>query len=206
MIRKLLMLAAALLSVPAMSGAQNSPLRVDNSYANGLIPAGFGALRQEDIAIRLQLPDLIVRIIPLDESVIRTLLPDSYRALSEQVESRRSNLIRLSQQHGLRQGSVWYVEFFGLAPDARFSPEDLTITAVGREFRPLEVLPLSSGFGSQRLQPRERQAALYLFDDAVDVNQPLTVSFSTQQSTRWADILREVEKERALVRSRGRTP
>jgi hypothetical protein len=180
--------------------------RIADTNAAGLIPAGFGSLRQEDIAIRLQLPDLIVRIIPLDESVIRTLLPDSYRALREQVESRRANLARLAQQRGLQRGTVWYVEFFGLAPDARFSPEDLTITAVGREFRPVEVLPLSSGFGSQRLQTRERQAALYLFDDAVDVNQPLTVTFGTQQSTGWADILRKIEQERALVRSRARTP
>ena len=62
--------------------------------------------------------------------------------------------------------------------------------------------PLSTGFGSQRLQPRETQSALYLFDDALDVNQPLTVSLSGQESTSWATTLRTIERERALIRSR----
>jgi hypothetical protein len=189
--------------------AQNPPpaapaQRVADTNAAGLIPANRGSLRQEQISIRLELPDLIVRLIPMDESVIRTLLPDSYRALREQVESRRSTIARLAQQHGLQRGSVWYAEFFGLAADARFSPEELTVTSSGREFRPIEVVPLSLGFGSQRLQARDRQVALYVFDDAVDVNQPLTVTFGTAQNTRWAEILKDVERERALVRSRAR--
>ena len=177
-----------------------------DTNAAGLIPAGFGTLRQDNLAIRLELPDLIVRIIPLDESVIRTLSPDSYRALRGQVESHRALLTRLATQHGLQRASVWYVEFFGLAPDARFSPEELTITSGGREFRPVEVVPLSTGFGSQHLQPRDRQTALYLFDDAVDVNQPLTVTFSGQTSAQWESTLRDVERERALIRSRARMP
>jgi hypothetical protein len=174
-----------------------------DAHTSALIPAGFGSLRQEKIAIKLELPDLIVRITPLDESVIRTLSPDSYRALHDQVEGQRATLTRLAAQHGLQRGSVWYVEFFGLAPDAHFSPQELTVTAVGREYRPVEVVPLSRGFGSQRLQPRERQAALYLFDDAVDVNQSLTVTFGTKQSSAWQDILVDIERERAAIGSRA---
>ena len=201
----LLALAVACTAADAQTQPATPVNRAADTTAAGLIPAGYGSLRQENLAIKLELPDLIVRIIPLDESVIRTLSPDSYRALREQVEGRRPTLVRLAQQHGLQRGSVWYVEFFGLATDTRFSPEELTVTSTGREFRPVEVVPVTSGFGSQRLQPRERQAALYLFDDAVDVNQPLTIIFGTQQTTRWADILRDVEKERALIRSRART-
>jgi hypothetical protein len=165
--------------------------------------AGFGTLRQDDIAIKLQLPDVLVKLTPLDESVIRTLSSDSYRALRELVESRRTAITRLASQHGLQRGNVWYVSFYGLAPEARFSPLELTVNAVGRDFRPVEVIPLSSGFGSQRLQPRETQSALYLFDDALDVNQPLTVSFGGQQSSAWATTLRTIERERVLIRSRA---
>ena len=166
------------------------------------MPAGFGTLRQDDIAIKLQLADVLVKLTPLDESVIRTLSPDSYRALRELAESRRPAIARLAAQHGLVRGSVWYVSFYGLAPEARFSPLELTVSSGGRDFRPAEAIPLSSGFGSQRLQPRETQSALYLFDDAVEVNQPLTVSLSGQQSTSWATTLRTIERERALIRSR----
>jgi hypothetical protein len=97
---------------------------------------------------------------------------------------------------------VWYVSFFGLAPEARFSPQELTVTSVARDFRPAEIIPLTAGFGSQRLQPRETQSALYLFDDALDVDQPFTVSLAGQQSASWTTILRTIERERSLIRSR----
>ena len=174
-----------------------------DTNAAGLVPAGFGTLRQERIAIELRLPNVIVRLTPLDESVIRTLSPDSYRALRENAESRRPLLTRLATQHGLQRGNVWYVMFYGLAPDARFSPQELTVTSLGREYRPVEVIPISTGFGKQRLQPRETQTALYLFEDALDANQPLTVSFGGVTNTAWAEILRAIERERALIRSRA---
>ena len=185
-------------------GAPATPASVAaDTNGGGLVPAGFGTLRQDDIAIKLQLADVLVKLTPLDESVIRTLSPDSYRALRELAESRHDAIARLVSQHGLLHGSVWYVSYYGLAPEARFSPLELTINSSGRDFRPLDVLPLSSGFGSQRLQPRETQSALYLFDDAVDVNQPLTVSLSTSQSSSWATALRAIERERVLIRSRA---
>jgi hypothetical protein len=174
-----------------------------DTAGSALVPSGLGTLRQDDIAIKMQLPDVLVKMIPLDESVIRTLSPDSYRALRELVESRRGAITRLASQHGFLRGEVWYVSFFGLAPEARFSPLELTVLSAGRDFRPAEAIPLTSGFGTQRLQPRETQSALYLFDDALDVNQPLTVSFGGQQNVAWATILRTIERERAVIRSRA---
>lgn len=179
------------------------PTNLADTTGGALVPAGLGTLRQDDIAIKLQLPDVLVKLTPLDESVIRTLSPDSYRALRELAESRRAAITRLATQHGFLRGSVWYVSFYGLAPEARFSPLELTVTSAGRDFRPAEAIPLSTGFGSQRLQPRETQSALYLFDDAVNVNQPITVSLAGQQSAAWTSILRTIERERALIRSRA---
>ena len=177
---------------------------VADTTGGALVPPGLGTLRQDDIAIKLQLPDVLVKLTPLDESVIRTLSPDSYRALRELAESRRAAITRLASQHGFLRGDLWYVSFFGLAPEARFSPLELTVMSAGRDFRPAEVIPLTAGFGSQRLQPRETQSALYLFDDAVDVDQPLTVSLAGQQSVSWTAILRTIERERALIRSRAK--
>jgi hypothetical protein len=189
-------------SVPAGARPAGSAVLADTT-GDALVPAGLGTLRQDDIAIKLQLPDVLVKMIPLDESVIRTLSPDSYRALRELAESRRAAIQRLTSQHGFVRGDVWYVSFFGLAPEARFSPLELTVTSVGRDLRPAEVIPLTAGFGSQRLQPRETQSALYLFDDALDVNQPLVVSLAGQQNVAWTSILRTIERERALIRSRA---
>jgi hypothetical protein len=170
----------------------------------GLVPVGYGTLRQDAIAIPLQLPGVLVKLTPLDESVILTLSPDSYRAFRELAESKRPAITRLASQHGLLRGSLWHVSFYGLAPDARFSPLELTVTVAGRDYRPVEILPLSTGFGEQRLQPRETQTALYLFDDALDINQPLVVSLGSDRNESWSSKIKAIEQERVLIRSRAR--
>jgi hypothetical protein len=68
------------------------------------------------------------------------------------------------------------------------------------------VLPLSSGFGEQRLRQRETQSAIYLFDDSIELDQPLTVTFQNVRNDTWDQILPRVERERALVRARASRP
>jgi len=180
-----------------------SPSARADTAAATLIPVGYGTLRQDDIAIRLEPNSVVVKLIPTDESVIRTLAPDSYRTLHGVVESRRETIDRNAALRGLRRANVWYAEFTALVPDARFTPTDLTVTSGGRDFRPLEVLPLTRGFAQQRLQPRENQQALFLFDDAVDVSQPLTVTMANERNTDWESILRRIERERTQIRARA---
>lgn len=192
---------------PGLPGASTRPVSPTTAGSDTaglvLLPAGYGTLRQDDVAIRLQLPDVLVRLIPLDERIIRTLSPDSYRALRDLAESRRAQIVRASALRGQQRSRVWYASFFGLAPDARFSPLELTVSSNGRDFRPIDLIPLSTNFGEQRLQPRETQSALYLFDDAVESDQPLTVTLGASSSDSWAATLRVIERERALIRSRA---
>lgn len=186
----------------ATLGFPSPSARADTAAAT-MIPAGYGTLRQDDVAIRLEPNSVVVKLIPLDEAVIRTMAPDSYRTLHGLLESRRDLIARGAAVHGLRQGKVWYGEFTALMPDARFTATDLTITSGGRDYRPLEVFPLTRGFGQQRLQPRENQQALYLFDDAVDATQPLTVTMASERNTDWESILRKIERERTQIRARA---
>ena len=167
------------------------------------VPVGFGSLRQDDIAIRLQPPGLIVRAIPLDENVIRLLTTDSYRALRDLEESNRVAIERVTRRSGGRRPAAWYVSFYGLQPDARFSPMELVISSAGQDFRPLDVIPLSTGFGEQRLRQRETQSAVYLFPGEIDVDHPLTVTFQGERDATWEGILQRIERERALVRARA---
>jgi hypothetical protein len=177
-----------------------------DTTAPGLVPAGFGSLKQDEISVRFQLRGLLVRVTPLDESVIRVLAPDSYRSLRDRRDSERDRIAALAARYGVRGFSVWSISFYGEEPDVRFSPMDVVVSSVGRDFRPIEVIPLTPGFGENRLDQRTTQSALYLFDDAVDVNQPLTIMVETSRSSGWQDALRLIERERALVRSRaGRT-
>ncbi|HEX2694053.1 MAG TPA: hypothetical protein VHL12_08405 [Gemmatimonadaceae bacterium] len=188
----------------AQSGAL-API-TDDTIGRANIPVGLGTLRQDDIAIRIELQGLIVRAIPLDENLIRLLTPDSYRALRDLQESNKQAIAAVTRRTGGRAPDLWYVSFYGVQPDVHFSPMELVITSSGRDFRALEILPLSSGFGEQRLTQRETQSAIYLFDDAIDLDQPLTVTFQNVRNEDWEQILTRIERERALVRARATRP
>jgi hypothetical protein len=196
---RLLLVMCALLATAAPAAAlQQAP--ADSSA----LPAGFGTLRQDDIAVKVQVGAVQVRVLPLDEQVIRTLSPDSYRTLRELRDSKRAAIDAVLRRTGLPGASLWYVQFYNLEQgEARFSPMELVINSAGRDFRAVELFALTSGFGEQRLRQRETQAALYLFDPAVDINQPLTIAFETQSSTAWDTLLKKVDRERAMIRSRA---
>ena len=169
-----------------------------------LVPPGFGTLRQDDIVLRVAQFGLQVRALPLDETVIRVLSPDSYRAMRDLVASQGERLGAIQRRSGLSRLSLWYVSFFAIEQgETRFSPMEFNISNVGRDFQPLDVIPLSPGFGSQRLRQREVQAALYVFDGQVDVNQPLAIVYETARNEEWSLLLHRIERERALVRSRA---
>lgn len=170
----------------------------------GLVPAGYGTLRQEDLSVRLESSNLQVRAMPLDESIIRLLSPDSYRAMSELKRSKTDAVATIARRYGVRELSLWYVSFFAVQRgETRFSPREFIITNVGRDFRPLDLIPITPGFGSQRLRQNERQDALYVFDRQLDVQQPLTVSYETARNDGWGLVLPLIERERAAVRSRA---
>ena len=193
---------------PAPAGDAPPPIgsAARDTTSPGLVPAGFGSLKQDDISLRFQIGGLLVRATPLDESIIRVLAPDSYRSLRDRRDSERDRIAALAARYGVRGFSIWSISFYGVEPDVRFNPMDVVVSSVGRDFRPIELIPLTSGFGEHRLDQRDTQSALYLFDDAVDVNQPLSVMVETVRSTGWQDALRLIERERALVRTRaGRT-
>ena len=174
---------------------------VDSSVAT-MVPAGYGTLKQDDISIKLQGPGVLISVMPLDESVLRVLAPDSYRALHAIVESRRQQIAQRANLRGVRDPRIWLATFTGLEPDARFIPTDVTVTSGGREYRPFDLLPLTSGFGQQRLQPREVQRGLLLFEEGLDVSQPITVSVGGERNSDWESILRTIDLERAAVRAR----
>ena len=68
----------------------------------------------------------------------------------------------------------------------------------------MEIVPLTNGFGSQVVHARQTQAALYLFEEGIALRQPLVVTMGTQRTSRWADILRTIEREWAMIRTRSR--
>ena len=202
----ILLTAACASGTPTAAGQATLAPITDDTTGRANVPVGFGTLRQDEIAIRLELQGLIVRAIPLNENLIRLLTPDSYRALRELQESNKQSIAAVTRRTGGRAPDLWYVSFYGVEPDVHFSPMELVITSAGRDFRALEVLPLSTGFGEQRLRQRETQSAIYLFDDSIELDQPLAVTFQNVRNDTWEQILTRVERERALVRARASRP
>ena len=200
--------ASAAPAPPETAGSTSDTSRVARPVSDtipGLVPPGYGTLRQEDLSLRLQSSSLQVRALPLDESIIRLLSPDSYRALSELKRSRADAVAAIARRQGTRELSLWYVSFFAVERgETRFSPREFIIRNVGRDFRPLDVIPLTPGFGEQRLRQNGRQDAIYVFDGRLDVRQPLTVAYNTGRNDDWADLLPQIERERSAVRSRAR--
>lgn len=207
----LLVACASAAPVPAQSNTGGRPpagqagISGDTLDPNW-VPTGFGTLRQDDIALKSSPANgLQIRAIPLDERFIRLLSPDSYRALSELQGSRRTQLLAVQERNRLPSYSVWYVSFFALEQgETRFSPQEFIISNTGRDFRPLDIVPLTPGFGQYRLRQREVQSALLVFDGQIDLNQPVTTQLESVPSvTDWNSVLQRVERERALVRSRA---
>lgn len=171
-----------------------------------LLPPGYGSLRQDDLSLHIDAGTVLVRALPLDEALIRLLTPDSYRALHDLKEGSRSQIDAIARRYGGRPVSVWLVSFYGVEPNARFTPGDLIITSSGRDFRPYDILSLTVGFGENRLRQRETQSALYVYDGDVQVNQPVSIAYQGAIDASWDQTLQTIERERAMVRARSGKP
>jgi hypothetical protein len=203
-------LLGACATTPSMS-AQQPPVGgqqgiVGDTLDPNWVPAGFGSLRQDDLAVKVSpASGLQVRAIPLDERFIRLLSPDSYRSLRELQVSKRQQLDAIKERLRLPNYSIWFVSFFALEQgETRFSPNEFIINNTGRDFRPLDMIALTPGFGEYRLKQREVQSALLIYDGQLDLNQPLRAEMeSTPSVTDWNTVMQRIERERALVRSRA---
>lgn len=168
-----------------------------------LPPAGFGTLRQEDVSVRLRTPVLQIQVVPLSEAVIRLLATDTYTSLHRLLESKQAEIEAAGSRYGVREPTVFLVSFFGLERDARFNPDDLTITSQNRLFRPIQILPLSPLWGGQRLGQRETATALYVFEDGIRITDPFVVDYVVVRNSDWEQILRVLDRERASVLARA---
>lgn len=171
-----------------------------------MLPPGYGSLRQDDLSLHIDGGTVLVRALPIDESLIRLLTPDSYRALHDLKEGSRTQLDKIARRYGGRPVSVWLVSFYGVEPNARFTPGDLIVNSGGRDFRPYDILSLTVGFGENRLRQRETQSALYVYDGDVQVNQPISIAYEGAIDASWDQTLQTIERERTMVRARSEKP
>lgn len=189
-----------LLSLGRLAKAQDTAATVLEA---GLPPAGYGTLRQDDIAVQLEISTFVVRLLPLDERVIRLLAPDSYRSLAHLKQTREREIAEAAAWTGASDPALFLVRFFGLQRQARFDPEDLTITSRHRLFRPIAILPLSPRWSELLLQQRETATAIYLYDGEIALFEPFVAAYGGIVSEQWERTLPRLDRERAAVLSRA---
>lgn len=173
--------------------------------AQDTVPTGYGSLRRDDVVMRLSTGTVEVQVLPLDEQVIRLLAPDTYRSLTQLELSRADDIRDAAARGGTEHPTLIMVTFLGVVPQARFNPEDLTITSRGRLFRPIGIVPLSPTWSSFQLDARQQAAAIYLFDPGISVREQLTVSYQGLSSEAWSRSIRLLDQERARVKARAQS-
>lgn len=200
----LLMLAGcATGSVPAGQDAApggGEAAAQEKRAASDLVAPGYGTLRQDEFTVSLRSGALLIKVTPLAESVIRLAAPDTYDRLHALAESRRSEAEAATVPSA---PELFLVSFFSYEPNVAFQPEDLQLVQFGRLARARTVLPVTPGWGKQRLQQQETQIAVYVFGEAFDYEQPLAVRYGVEESGDWDRIIRVLEVERAKVRARA---
>ncbi len=181
----------------------HTPALAQDTTVAGLPPAGYGTLRQEDVAVRLRTATFQLRVLPLDERVIRLLAPDSYASLHKLQESMASGIAETAARAGVHAPTIVFVTFFGLQDQARFVPEDVTITSRNRFFRPVAILPITPRWSEQQLSQRETASAVYLYEDGIALFDPFAVSYGGTTSNDWERTLPTLDRERAAVLARA---
>ena len=69
--------------------------------------------------------------------------------------------------------------------------------------RPLDVIGLVAGYDDGRLAQGRTADAIVVFDPAVQLGQPITVTLAGLATDAWADVIPRLERERSAVWSRA---
>jgi hypothetical protein len=195
-------MTAVLVSCAALEGAGNGGFGTEPAGGTSqrtMVPAGFGSLRQDDATMSIRSGAVLVKVTPLDEATIRLLAPDTYTRLNALRESRRDE----AERRVMRDPELFLVSFFSYEADVPFQPEDIQLLHQARLLRPAAILPVSSGWGRQRLAQQETQMAVYVFEGPVEYDQAVTVRYGTAESDEWRQIITRLEAERARVLTRA---
>ena len=185
-------------TVPAESTGGATPTPEQAREQADPIPAGFGTLHQDQFTLQVRDGDLLIKVTPLEESVIRLAAPDTYSRLRAMADSRME---QARQAVYSEEPEMLLVSFFSYSPDTEYRPDDLVLVNAGRQMRPVALLPVTSGWGRGRLQQREIQNAIYVFDQAIDYGQPMTIRYGTRETQNWSSIIPVLERERARIRT-----
>jgi hypothetical protein len=194
----------ALVALAACLGTHAGAQGAAPAAMGDTVPPGFGTLRRDDITLRFATAQLQLQILPLDERVIRLLAPDTYRSLEQLIQSKQKDIADAMSHAGTASPTLVLVTFYGQAPGARFSPEDVQIQSRGRLFRSQATVPLSPTWGTLQLDLRQQAVAIYLFEDGLTWSEDASADYQGAQAS-WSHSFQLLQQERARVRARAQS-
>ena len=166
-----------------------------------LVPPGFGTLLQDQISLRLQSGDLLIKVTPLDEGIIRLTAPDTYERLRGLAAIHGP---RASRTLSVTQSSLFLVSLFSYSPDVTYEPEDLLLVNRGLRLRPQGIAPITPYWGTQRLGQQEARMAIYAFEGGIEWEADLVVEYQQLRNEIWREqVLPLLQAEKNKVRARS---
>ena len=196
----------AVLTLLASSGSARAQVvtRSDSTIVTELQP-GYGRLSQDVITLRLRSGRLEVRLVPLEEQLIRLLAPDAYQSLHLLLQSQRKRIDSIAASRGIHDPGLALVSFHALAPATRFDPAVLTVSLRGQQYRPIGTVPLSPTFSNQQLDVREQASGLFIYERQLPILEPFTVTYLDGSNEEWERRLSRLETERSRILGRTRS-
>lgn len=192
----------AVLALVGCARAASGQDTIDPSL--GDIPPGLGTLSQDEIALTIRQEELEIRVVPLDERLIRLLTPDTYRSLRDIARTRAALIDSVSRMNGVSLPGILLVTFFGRRQGARFDPQNVNLLIRNQLFRPIGQIAYSTNFNSQQLDQRQQATGIILFEKPIPVFEPFVVSYGAA-SDGWEGKLNRIQRERSRVLGRVRS-
>ncbi len=158
-----------------------------------------GLLERDDITVRMRGGDLEITVTAMDESIIRYTTKEMRDYLHKLKEDRLADNINYNSDDQKRP-ITFLVTFRALGQEIRYEPHELVIYHYGQEYRPIEVVPVSSNFFSKVAYIRRPPlSAIYLFDRSIDLNsRDLVISYyNALYFNNWIRIIERVNEAKA---------
>jgi hypothetical protein len=98
---------------------------------------------------------------------------------------------------------LFLVSFYSYQPDVTFQPENIQLMHQARTLRSQLIVPLTPGWGRQRMQQQENESAIFAFDGPIDYDQDIVLQYDADQADVWRQIATRLHTERANVKTRS---
>ena len=198
----LVITASLTMACAGSSHAQSSEV----SVAGGdLPPPGYGTLSQDDISIRFNAGDIDIRMVPLDQRVLRLLGPDVYASLNKLTMDRKASIDSVASLGGTSDPGLMLVSFFGLRDGVRFEPLNVFVVIRNQVVQPIGMVPFTASITNRQLDTRQQATAIMVYNTPIPVYESFGVAYGViVVPNAWQNQLSRVQRERTRVMTKVR--